>query len=54
MFIIAGVTGHVGSVVAEKLLAKGQKIRVLVRDAGKAAAWSKKGAEVSVGNSRVM
>jgi uncharacterized protein YbjT (DUF2867 family) len=49
MFVIAGVTGHVGSVVAEKLLAKGQKIKVLVRDAGKGAAWSKKGAEVAVG-----
>ena len=42
MFVIAGVTGHVGSVVAEKLLAKGQKVRVLVRDAGKGAAWSKR------------
>jgi uncharacterized protein YbjT (DUF2867 family) len=50
MFVIAGVTGRVGSVVAEKLLAKGQKIKVLVRDAGKGAAWSKKGAEVGVGS----
>jgi uncharacterized protein YbjT (DUF2867 family) len=50
MFVIAGVTGHVGSVVAEKLLAKGQKVKVLVRDAGKGAAWSKKGAEVAVGS----
>jgi uncharacterized protein YbjT (DUF2867 family) len=49
MFVIAGVTGHVGSVVAEKLLAKGQKIKVIVRDSGKGAAWSKKGAEVAVG-----
>lgn len=49
MFVIAGVTGHVGSVVAEKLVAKGQKIRVLVRDAGKGAHWSRKGAEVAVG-----
>jgi len=49
MFVIAGVTGHVGSVVAEALLGKGQKIKVIARDAGKAAAWSKKGAEIAVG-----
>jgi len=48
MFVIAGVTGHVGSVVAEQLLAKGQKVKVVVRDAAKGAAWSKKGAEVAV------
>lgn len=49
MFVVAGVTGHVGSVVAEQLLAKGQKIKVIVRDAAKGAAWSSKGAEVAVG-----
>jgi uncharacterized protein YbjT (DUF2867 family) len=49
MFVVAGVTGHVGSVVAEQLLAKGQKIKVIVRDAAKGAAWSQKGAEVAVG-----
>src|SRR5580693_1475416 len=49
MFVIAGVTGHVGSVVAEQLLARGQKVKVVVRDAAKGAAWSKKGAEVAVG-----
>jgi uncharacterized protein YbjT (DUF2867 family) len=49
MFVVAGVTGHVGSVVAEQLLARGQKIKVIVRDAAKGAAWSQKGAEVAVG-----
>jgi uncharacterized protein YbjT (DUF2867 family) len=49
MFVIAGVTGHVGSVVAEKLLAAGKKVKVIVRDAKKGEAWSKKGAEVAVG-----
>ena len=49
MFVVAGVTGHVGSVVAEQLLAKKQKVKVLVRDAAKGAAWSAKGAEVAVG-----
>lgn len=50
MFVVAGVSGHVGSVVAEQLLAKGQKIKVIVRDAGKGAGWSKRGAEVAVGS----
>ena len=49
MFVIAGVTGHVGSVVAEKLLAAGKKVKVIVRDAKKGEAWSKKGAEIAVG-----
>jgi uncharacterized protein YbjT (DUF2867 family) len=50
MFVVAGVTGHVGSVVAEELLAKGQKVKVIVRGAEKGAAWSKKGAEVAQGS----
>lgn len=49
MFVIAGVTGHVGSIVASELLAKGEKVKVIVRDAAKGAAWSQKGAEVAVG-----
>lgn len=48
MFAIAGVTGHVGSVVASSLLAKGEKVRVIVRDAGKGEAWAAKGAEVAL------
>ncbi len=49
MYVIAGVTGHVGSVVAEKLIAAGKKVKVIVRDAAKGASWSKRGAEVAVG-----
>lgn len=49
MFVVAGVTGHVGSVIADQLLAKGQKVKVIVRDAAKGAAWSQKGAEIAVG-----
>jgi uncharacterized protein YbjT (DUF2867 family) len=49
MIVVAGVTGHVGSVAADILLSKGQKIRVIVRNADKGASWSKKGAEVAVG-----
>ena len=49
MFVIAGVSGNVGSVAAESLLASGQKIKVIVRDHKKGEAWSKRGAEVAVG-----
>jgi uncharacterized protein YbjT (DUF2867 family) len=48
MFVVAGVTGHVGSVVAQELLARKQPVRVLVRSAEKGSSWAKQGAEVAV------
>ena len=39
-FVVAGVTGHVGSVVARDLLAGGDAVTVIVRDAKKGAEWS--------------
>ncbi|MBX3264600.1 MAG: NmrA family NAD(P)-binding protein [Labilithrix sp.] len=48
MFVVAGVTGKTGSIVAETLLAAGKKVRVLVRDAAKGAPWEARGAEVRV------
>jgi uncharacterized protein YbjT (DUF2867 family) len=48
MFVIAGASGHTGSVVASALLAAGKKVRVIVRDAKKGASWQAKGAEVAV------
>lgn len=48
MFVVAGVTGNTGSVVANKLLDAGKKVRVLVRDAKKAEAFKARGAEVVV------
>jgi uncharacterized protein YbjT (DUF2867 family) len=50
MYVIAGVTGHVGSVVATKLLGKKEKVKVIVRDTAKGQAWSARGAEVAVGS----
>lgn len=47
MFVIAGVTGHVGGGAATELLAKGEKVKVLVRDTAKGKEWSAKGAEVA-------
>ena len=49
MFVIAGVTGHVGGAAATQLLAAKQKIKVVVRDSEKGKAWSARGAEVAVG-----
>jgi uncharacterized protein YbjT (DUF2867 family) len=48
MFVIAGVSGHTGAVVADALLAQGKKVRVIVRDAAKGEPWKKRGAEVAV------
>jgi uncharacterized protein YbjT (DUF2867 family) len=48
MFVVAGVTGKSGSVVAERLLSSGKKVRVLVRDAEKGKPWAAKGAEVAI------
>ena len=50
MFVIAGATGHTGSVVASTLLAQGKKVRVIVRDEKKGAAWQQEGAEVAIAN----
>lgn len=48
MYVVAGVTGHTGKVVADTLLAQGEKVRVIVRDAKQGAAWRDKGAEVAI------
>lgn len=48
MIVITGVTGHTGKVAAEALLARGEKVRVVVRDAAKGAQFAAKGAEVAV------
>lgn len=50
MYVIAGATGHVGSVVASELLAQKEKVKVIVRDGNKGSSWSQRGAEVSVGS----
>lgn len=48
MYVIAGVTGRTGSVVATTLLAAKQPVRVIVREAAKGAPWAAQGAEVAV------
>jgi uncharacterized protein YbjT (DUF2867 family) len=48
MFVVAGVTGHTGKVVAETLLAQALPVRVIVRDAKKGEPWKARGAEVAI------
>jgi uncharacterized protein YbjT (DUF2867 family) len=48
MYVIMGATGNTGSVVAEKLLAKGEKVRVVGRDAKRLERFEQKGAEAFV------
>jgi uncharacterized protein YbjT (DUF2867 family) len=45
MYVITGATGHTGSVVAERLLDKGEKVRVLGRDAKRLERFTRRGAE---------
>ena len=48
--LVTGATGKVGSRYAKRVLAKGGKVRILVRDAEKASALAALGAEVVVGD----
>jgi uncharacterized protein YbjT (DUF2867 family) len=48
MYVVMGATGHTGSVVAEKLLAAGKKVRVIGRDAGRLEKFTQRGAEAAV------
>ena len=50
MFVIAGVSGHVGGVAARELLAGKQPVKVIVRDAAKGKEWTERGAEIAVGS----
>jgi uncharacterized protein YbjT (DUF2867 family) len=45
MYVIAGATGNTGRVVAEKLLADGEKVRVIGREASRLVSFVQKGAE---------
>ena len=48
MYVIIGATGNTGSVITEKLLAKGEKVRVIGRDAKRLERFTQKGAEAFV------
>jgi NAD(P)H dehydrogenase (quinone) len=48
MYAIMGITGQVGSVVAENLLKQGDPVRAVVRDVSKGQVWSNRGCEVAL------
>jgi uncharacterized protein YbjT (DUF2867 family) len=50
MYVILGATGHTGSIVANSLLDKQKKVRVVGRDSQKLAAFAKRGAEAFTAN----
>src|ERR1700680_823025 len=45
MYVILGASGNTGSIVADFLLSKGHKVRVVGRDAGRLQRFLRKGAE---------
>src|SRR5437773_10026546 len=48
MVAITGASGNTGRVIAEKLLERGEKVRVIGRDAKRLARFVQKGAEAFV------
>jgi uncharacterized protein YbjT (DUF2867 family) len=48
MYVVIGATGNTGSVVAEKLLTKGEEVRVVGRDPKRLERFTQKGAEAFV------
>jgi uncharacterized protein YbjT (DUF2867 family) len=46
MYAVMGITGHVGSAVANTLLERGEKVRAIVRNPEKAKSWAARGAEL--------
>src|SRR5689334_22834724 len=50
MYVILGATGNTGSIVANFLLSKGKKVRVVGRDSGRLQRFVDKGAEALTAN----
>ena len=48
MFVVTGVTGQVGAVVASSLLDQSLPVRAVVRNAEKGMAWKQRGAELAI------
>lgn len=48
MLVVTGVTGNTGAGVADALLAAGEQVRVVLRDAAPADSWRARGAEVAI------
>jgi NAD(P)H dehydrogenase (quinone) len=52
MYTIMGITGQVGGATARALLKAGKKVRGIVRDKSKAAAWERTGVELVTADGR--
>ena len=50
MYVILGASGHTGSIIANSLLLKGEKVRVVGRDLGRLERFVLKGAEAVTAN----
>ena len=50
MYVVLGATGNTGSVIANSLLFKGEKVRVVGRDAARLERFVRKGAEAFAAN----
>ena len=50
MYVVLGATGHTGSVIATSLLLKGERVRVVGRDASRLDRFVRKGAEAFAAN----
>ena len=49
-YVILGASGNTGSIIADSLLSKGKKVRVVGRDAGRLQRFVRKGAEAFTGD----
>jgi len=50
MYVILGASGNTGSIIADSLLSKGKKVRVVGRDAGRLERFVRRGAEAFTGD----
>ena len=50
MYVITGATGHIGNRVADILLARGERVRMISRDAARLQRFVARGAEPAVGD----
>ena len=48
MYAVTGITGQVGGAVARTLMAQGESVRAVARDASKAAPWVERGCDLAV------
>ncbi|KML59180.1 NmrA family transcriptional regulator [Burkholderia cepacia] len=48
MYAITGITGQVGGALARALLASGQRVRAIARDADRAAPWAARNCDVAL------